>query len=120
MTWVWLAISVLSSTAGDVLSAKGMSEHAELEEFGANKLAQLFHYIVTQKMVVLGIACNAISFFTFMALLSVTELSFAVPATALAYILKVALAEFYLGESVGLRRWSGAIFITAGVVLISL
>ena len=119
MTWVWLAISVLSSTAGDVLTAKGMAEHGEIEEFSPKKIVQVLRYMSMHRLILIGIVCNAVSFFTFMALLSVSELSFAVPATALAYILKTGLAEWYLEEDVGFRRWSGAIFITIGVVLIS-
>ena len=46
-------------------------------------------------------------------------LSFVVPATAASYILKTALAEWYLGERVGLRRWSGAILVAIGVYLLT-
>jgi drug/metabolite transporter (DMT)-like permease len=120
MKWVWLAITVLSSTVGDLMSAKGMVAHGEIEHFGAERTARLLRYIVTHRLVLGGIGFNAISFFSFLALLSVVEVSFAVPATALAYILKTALAGWYLGEHVNLRRWIGAVLVAAGLVLIAL
>lgn len=119
MTWVWLAITVLSSTVGDLVSAKGMIEHGQIEHFGARRIARILHYIVTHRLVLTGIAFNAVSFFAFLALLSVSELTFAVPATAIAYILKTALAQWYLGEHISARRWLGAACVAIGVYLIA-
>lgn len=120
MTWIWLAISVLSGTVGDLISAEGMARHGEMEHFNARRIKQVLRYIVTHRLVLVGIVFNAVSFFTFLALLSVSELSFAVPATAAGYILKIALAQWYLGEHVSMRRWGGTVFIALGVVLLAL
>ncbi len=119
MRWVWLAVTVLSSTIGDLISAKGMVEHGEIEHFGARRMARLLRYIATHPLIVTGIAFNALSFFSFLALLSVAELSFAVPATAVSYILKTALSDWYLGEHVSARRWLGAACVAIGVYLIA-
>jgi len=118
--WVWVLAVVLTSTAGDVFSAKGMSERGEIEDFRPRGLARVVHYIVTHPMVLAGIICNAISFGAFLALLSVAQLSFAVPATASSYILKTLLAEFYLRERVDRRRWIGVALVSAGIILISI
>lgn len=119
MKWTWLAITALSSTAGDLLSAKGMVEHGEIEHFGPRRVARLLHYIATHRLIVTGIAFNAVSFLSFLALLSVSQLTFAVPATSVAYILKTALAEWYLGEHVTARRWLGAACVAIGVYLVA-
>ncbi len=119
MKWTWLAITVMSGTVGDLVSAKGMAAHGEVEHFGPERLVRLMRYIFTHRLILTGIVANAISFFSFMALLSVAELSFAVPATALSYILKTVLAEWYLGEHVTARRWIGALFVALGVFLIA-
>lgn len=120
MTWVWLLISITASAFGDLLSAKGMAKHGDIQDFGARGLTRILHYMATHRLVVLGISCNAISFFTLMALLSVAPVSFAVPASAGSYIVKLALARSYLGEHVMARRWWGAFCVLAGIVLISL
>jgi bacterial/archaeal transporter family protein len=119
MTWVWLAVSVISGTIGDLLSAKGMAVHGEIQDFGPRGIAQILRYIATHRLVIAGIGINAISFFSFLALLSVADLTFAVPATALSYILKTILAGRFLGESVLGQRWAGAVLVIVGIVLIS-
>ncbi len=120
MRWVWVAVVVLSGTLGDVLSAKGMSKRGEIHDFRPRGIARVFRYIVTHPLVLAGIGSNAVSFVSFLALLSVAQLSFAVPATALSYILKTVLAQIYLREDVTRNRWLGAILVAFGVILISL
>jgi len=116
--WLWLAISVTAGTFGDLFTAKGMSEHG-IEDFGLRGVRLVLRHIGTHPLVLLGIAFDAISFFSLLALLSVSEISFAVPASASSYIVKTALAGSYLGERVTARRWLGAVCVTAGVVLLS-
>ena len=120
MRWLWLAITVVSGTAGDLVSAKGMIAHGEIEHFGARRVVRLLRYIATHHLVITGIAFNAVSFVSFVALLSTAELSFAVPATGVSYVLKTALAEWYLDEHVTARRWLGAACVALGVVLIAI
>jgi drug/metabolite transporter (DMT)-like permease len=105
---------------GDLVSAKGMVAHGEIEHFGPRRIALLLRYIATHRLIIIGIVFNAISFFSFLALLSVAELSFAVPVTAVGYILKTALSQWYLGEHVSARRWLGAACVAIGVYLIAL
>lgn len=119
MKWLWLVISVLTSTVGDLMTAKGMSEHGEIQDFGARGLTRVIRHIGTHRLVIIGIAFDAIAFFSLMALLSVSEVSFAVPASALSYIVKTALARWYLGEHVDVRRWMGAVCVAVGIALIS-
>ncbi|MES2220375.1 MAG: DMT family transporter [Acidobacteriota bacterium] len=120
MRWTWLFVSVAAGTAGDLLSAKGMTLHGEIEDFGPRGIVRVLRYMATHKLVVGGIVCNAISFGSFLALLSTAELSFAVPASALSYIFKAILARLYLKEQIDWRRWGGIVLITVGVILISL
>jgi transporter family protein len=120
MKWVWVAVVVLSSTAGDVFSAKGMSQRGEIQDFRPRGLAKVIQYIATHPMVLAGIGTNAVSFIAFLALLSVAPLSFAVPATALSYVLKTVLAQFYLREHVHRSRWLGVALVVTGIVLISM
>lgn len=120
MKWIFVAIVVLSSTLGDVLSAKGMKSEPAVESLGPRGIMLVLHDIVTDRLVITGIVSNAISFCSFLALLSVAELSFAAPATAVAYVLKVVLAKWYLGECVTWRRWAGAALVGIGVTLVLL
>lgn len=120
MKWMWVFITVLASTVGDLISAKGMVQHGEIQDMGPRGLANIVRYMATHKLVVGGIASNAISFGAFLGLLSMSNLSFAVPVTALSYVIKTFLAHIYLGERVRWRRWAGVVLVTIGVILISL
>ena len=62
----------------------------------------------------------AISFFSFLKLLTIADLSFAVPATAITYVLETLLARYVLKERVNWLRWAGASLVICGVVLVSL
>ncbi|HXE14134.1 MAG TPA: DMT family transporter [Bryobacteraceae bacterium] len=119
MKWVWVLVTVLSGTIGDLVSAKGMSLHGELDDFRPRGLVRIMRYVVTHPLVAGGIFCNAIAFFSFMALLSVSDLSFAVPVTASSYILKTVCAKWYLNERITWRRWAGVVMVAIGIVLIS-
>ncbi|MBV8068659.1 MAG: EamA family transporter [Acidobacteriaceae bacterium] len=119
MTWLWVLVSVVSGTLGDVLGAKGMSERGEMVDFGPLGVARVLRYIATHRLVLVGIGCNAISFVSFLAVLSLAPLSFAVPATAMNYILKTLLAKWYLCEQVSWHRWAGVALVAAGLVMIA-
>lgn len=120
MKWLWVAVIAISGTLGDVLCARGMAMHGELDDFRPTGVARILRYIVTHKIVLAGIAGDAIAFFAFLALLSMTELNFAVPATALSYVFKTAMARWYLHERVTRGRWAGAVLVAIGIVLISI
>jgi len=120
MKWTWIVITVLSGTVGDLLSAKGMAIHGEINDFGQRGMGSVMRYIVTHPLVIGGIFANAIAFFSFMALLSVSDLSFAVPVTALSYIIKTICAKWFLDECITWRRWAGAVLVAIGIVLISI
>jgi drug/metabolite transporter (DMT)-like permease len=55
-----------------------------------------------------------------MGLLTITDLSFAVPATAVTYVLETVLAKYVLKEHVNGLRWAGASLVICGVALVSL
>jgi transporter family protein len=120
MTWLWVAITVITGSAGDLLSAHGMAQHGVIEGFTPSVAGRVLRFIFSHKSVVAGIVANAVSFISFLALLSVSDLNFAVPATALGYIVRTVFAKTYLHEKIGPRRWAGAMLVAAGVILVSL
>jgi len=62
----------------------------------------------------------AVSFFAYLGLLSFTDLSFAVPVTAVTYVIETVLAKYVLKERVNWLRWAGAAIVLCGVGLVSL
>lgn len=120
MKWVWVFVTVVGGTFGDLLNAKGMTMYGDIEDFGPRSLARIVSYIATHPLVLGGILGDAVSYIGLLALLATTDLAFAVPVTALSTVLKTALARWYLGEDVNWRRWTGAVLVAAGIVMISL
>ena len=67
----------------------------------------------------LAVAFMAVSFFSFLELLKIADLSFAVPVSAATIVLETLLARVLLGERVDARRWMGAVLVAAGVLLLA-
>ncbi len=119
MRWLYVLITVVAGSIGDLLSAHGMASLGEQRHFRPAGIAGNLRFIFTHPAVLLGIVANAVSFVSFIGLLSVSELSFAVPVTALGYILRTVLAKIFLGELVNWKRWAGVVLVAVGVLLIS-
>lgn len=67
----------------------------------------------------LGLISVALTFTIWSAILSKIDLSVAVPIASFSYILVPLVSIFFLHEKVSLLRWSGIIFILAGVIFVS-
>jgi drug/metabolite transporter (DMT)-like permease len=119
MKWLLVSIIVLATTAGEVLQAMGMKRHGEIHDFRPGALGRVVSALARCRYILGAVGCMAISFFAFMALVSVAELSFAVPATAASYVFETVLAKYLLKEQVGWKRWAGAGLVACGVALLS-
>jgi drug/metabolite transporter (DMT)-like permease len=119
MKWTLVAVIVAATTVGDVLKAKGMKEHGEIHEFGLGAFGRMLTVLSRNKLIIASVACMAVSFFAFIALVSIAELSFAVPATAITYVLETILARYILKEHISWVRWTGAYLVACGVALLA-
>ena len=68
--------------------------------------------------VAIGIAMLILALLTRLALLSVADLSFVLPLTAIGYILSVLLGKIFLNEQVSPNQWFGTALIFFGVMLV--
>jgi drug/metabolite transporter (DMT)-like permease len=119
MRWILVAIIAICNTLGDVLNTAGMKRQGEVEDFRPWTLLAMVKKIVRNPLVLAGFVALAVSFFALLSLLSITTVSFAVPATAVSYLLETLLAKYILGEDVRWRRWAAASLVACGVVLLS-
>ena len=118
MKWILVAIIASSNTMGDLLNTAGMKRIGAVEDLSLRSLVQLLLAIVRSPMVLGGIAALAIGFFAIMSLLSIATVSFAIPATAISYLLETLLAKYILKEDVRWRRWAASGLVVVGVVLL--
>lgn len=120
MKWILVGIIVLLTTIADLLKATGMRKHGEIRDFRPRALGAGLIVIAQNRFIIGSVMAMIISFLAFVALLSVAELSFAVPATAAIFVLETAAAKLVLKESIGWQRWAGVLLIACGIALVSL
>jgi drug/metabolite transporter (DMT)-like permease len=116
--WRLVVLTSVCNTLGDVLNTAGMKREPEVEKLDPSSLFQMLSRIVRNPLVLGGVAALMAGFFAMMSLLSIANVSFSVPATALSYVLETLLAKYILKEDVGFRRWAAASLVAAGVVLL--
>ncbi len=116
--WLLVLLIAFCTTIGDVLNAAGMRRQGQLEDFAPASFRQMITKIFRNPYVLGGLAALAVSFFALLSLLSIANVSFAVPATATSYLFETLLAKYILKEHVGPRRWAAAILVAIGVSLL--
>jgi len=117
MKWLLVVLMVAATVLSDLLQSYEMKRAGE-QSVGAQGLLRLLKMIVQKRFLIAAIGCMAVSFFSFMALVQVAPLSFAVPASAASFIVETALARVVLQEHISARRAAGALIVLAGVVLV--
>ena len=118
MKWILVGIIGICNTLGEVLITAGMKRQDEVEKLDPQSLGHMVVRIFRNPLVLGGQAVLAVSFFALLSLLSISNVSFAVPATAISYLLETLLAKLVLKEDVTWRRWAGATLVTCGVALL--
>ena len=119
MKWALIGIIVAATTVGEVLQAMGMRHHGEIDDFRPTAIGRAASILARNRFVIASVLAMAVSFFAYMSLLRVADLSFAVPATAVTCVLETVLAKYVLREQVSWLRWAGATLVICGVALVS-
>ena len=121
LTWATILTVAATAIAGDVLTAGAMRRIGDLDLIRAHSgLSGAIKAVVSSPMFLLGVLCMALSFFSLLFTLSNVDVSLAAPASAsLTFIGNAAAAKVFLHENVNRRRWLAALFVCAGVVLLS-
>jgi drug/metabolite transporter (DMT)-like permease len=117
--WLLIGIVVAATTVGEVLQAMGMRRHGEIRDFRPGAIGRAMAVLARSRFVAGSVVAMAVSFFAYMGLLTIADLSFAVPATAVTYVLETVLAKYVLKEHVNWLRWAGASLVICGVALVA-
>lgn len=121
MKWLMVAIIVGSTVLADLLQSFEMKRHAvEAKSLRPTRWVRTLHTFAHRGPLVLAVFFMAISFFAFMKLLSIADLSFGVPVTAASVALETVLARLVLGEKISALRWAGALAVAFGVALLAM
>lgn len=120
MNWLLVALIVAATTLSDALQTHGMKRHGEIHDFRPGALGRVASALARNWCIIGAVALMAVSFFAFLKLLSVADLSFAVPATAASFVFETLVAKYFLKERITWKRWAGAGLVACGVALLSL
>ena len=120
MTALMIALVVLGGSVGDVFITKGMKQVGEIATLDWRELLRIAGRALTNKWFLGGLFFMALSFFSFLAVLSWADLSLVLPATAISFVITTVGAKLYLKEKISPVRWAGILLVCVGVALISL
>jgi uncharacterized membrane protein len=112
-TYSVLLLFIALKAAGNLSLAWGMKH---LPEAGANPLAYI--RAMLDPFVAIGVVSLIAALLTRMVLLSLADLSFVLPVTAVGYVIAAFLGKVVLNEVVTSRRWLGTILIFIGAALV--
>jgi drug/metabolite transporter (DMT)-like permease len=114
-TYSVLLLFIALKAAGNLSLAWGMKHLPQ--EAPANPLFYL--RAIFDPFVALGIVMLIVALLARMVLLSLADLSFVLPVTAVGYVLAAALGKVVLHEVVTTQRWLGTVLIFAGAAVVS-
>ena len=120
MTALMIALVVLGGSVGDVFITKGMKQVGEISTLKAGELLRTAWRALTNRWFLVGLFFMALSFFSFLAVLSWADLSLVLPATSISFVITTVGAKLYLKEQISPVRWAGIVLVCVGVALISL
>lgn len=125
-TGVWqatamIAAVVLSSTAGEVLTAAAMKSIGDLDAIRAQAgLKGAIKAVVSCPLFFAGVSFLTIAFFALLFALNHLNLSLVAPASASLTLVTNAIAgKIFLKENVDRRRWASALLVCVGVYLLA-
>jgi len=116
-----IAAVVLSSTAGEVLTAAAMKSIGDLDDIRAHSgMKGAILAVLTCPLFFAGVFFMAVAFFALLFTLNHLNLGLAGPATAsLTVVTNAIAAKIFLKENVDRRRWTAAILICVGVYFLA-
>jgi drug/metabolite transporter (DMT)-like permease len=113
-TYCLLALFLALRAFGNLSMAWGTRHFPET--LGADPLVYLRS--MAHPGIALGIVMLIVALLVRLALLSLADLSFILPMTAIGYVLAAVLGRFFLHEAVSPQRWLAVLLIFAGAALV--
>jgi drug/metabolite transporter (DMT)-like permease len=119
--WLGVFLIVVTSTTGDCLLARAMKQVGDLGDLRKKRgIVETVLRVLGTPSLMLGIAFMALSFFSLLFALSWGDVSMVGPASAsLTFVANAFAAKLFLHEKVDRRRWTAAVCVAGGVLLLA-
>ncbi|MGC1415674.1 MAG: EamA family transporter [Candidatus Acidiferrum sp.] len=115
---LFLFFVVVAGTGGELCVTRAMKRVGEVTDFRPLALLRVIIRAMKVGWMWLGVSLMALAFFSLLAVLSIENVSFVVPVTALSYAAGALGGVVFLGERVSRRRWAGVLLVCLGVTLV--
>jgi drug/metabolite transporter (DMT)-like permease len=113
-----ILVIVLAGTGGELCVSRAMKSLGEVHDFRPRALVRFVWRAARVGWMWLGIALSAVAFGSLLTTLSMQDVSFVVPVTALSYAAGATGARLLLGEQISRDRWLGIAVVCVGVTLV--
>jgi len=120
LQFVLFTLIVVSGTGGELCVSRAMKQVGEAERFSPSAIAQFVCRALRIRWMWLGVSMMALAFFALLGALTIYNVSFVVPVTALSYGAGAIGSAVFLREHVSPTRWLGVGVVTLGVLLVFL
>jgi drug/metabolite transporter (DMT)-like permease len=118
--FILFTLIVASGTGGELFVSKAMKTVGEVHSFHPLEIAKVILRALRVPWMWMGVAMMAIAFFALLGALSLYNVSFVVPVTALSYVAGAFGGFAFLHEKVSSQRWLGVLLVAIGVTLVFL
>lgn len=115
---ILLFLVIAAGTSGELCVSHAMKALGEVHDFRPAELGRFAWRAVRVWWMWIGVAQMTVAFFSLLAMLSMENVSFVVPITALSYAAGSIGATLFLREHVSRQRWAGVLIVCLGVTLV--
>lgn len=115
---VLFLLVVLAGTAGELAIARAMRTVGEVTDFRPRSLLSVAGQVARVPWTWIGLGLMTLGFFALLQVLSIENVSFVVPVTALGYAFGTLGGRIFLHEDVSPARWTGVLLVCIGVALV--
>ena len=117
---VLFTVIVAAGTGGELCVSRAMKSVGEATSFRPKEIIRVILRSLRQPWMWAGVGMSALAFFALLGALSIYNVSFVVPVTALSYVAGALGGVVFLKERVSKQRWIGVLLVAIGVVLVFL
>jgi drug/metabolite transporter (DMT)-like permease len=115
---IYFFLIVVVGTAGELCVSRAMKEAGEVHDFRPGALLGAAGRVLRIKWIWIGVGLMTLGFFALLGILSIENVSFVVPVTALSYVVGGLGGMLFLGERPSPSRWLGILLVCVGVALV--
>jgi multidrug transporter EmrE-like cation transporter len=116
--FILFTMIVMAGTAGELCVSRAMKRVGEATSFRPVEIAKVVLRALHQPWMWAGVSMMTVAFLALLGALSLYNVSFVVPVTALSYVAGALGGMVFLHERVSLWRWIGVLLVTIGVTLV--